>query len=550
MRSILILLFMATNASAANITNKVSLLNISTETAVFSTLSKPQSIRCVNAAGTGYESCAGAGSTPHGDGTNATSGFLCLGVDEDGNCQTALIDATAVDSSTNPVQSNFLFDHDADVSAHHTQTTPNDDAADATFNTFIGTHSSDASAHHSKTVSSEIDHDSITGVSTADHHTQTTANDDVADAAFALFQGTHSADSSAHHVQTVDTNTNASTICSATEYLQGNGSCDVLATGSHTTANDDAADASFALFQGTHSADSSAHHTKTVSGDIDHDSITGVSTSDHHVQTIDTNTNATTICSATEYLEGDGTCDVLATGPHTTANDDAADSTFSTFLGTHSVDASAHHTATNDTNASTICTGTDFLNGSGSCVAGSGHGDGTNATSGNVCLGVDASGNCQEAVVDALAVDTSTNPVQSNALFDHSALFAVHHSRIYEFSWGQDTGKGFKIKTNTYSVGPYFTFDGASDTITSIDMMAGVKAGSGITFDIKFVDEETAEIFATITGISTDTYPPTNYNPVIISTRVPTVISRVSIQGKTSAMGGGKEAYIFSVLIQ
>lgn len=475
MKSLLFIFILATNVQAANITNNVSLLNISSETAVFSTLDRPQSIRCVNAAGTGYESCAGSGG--HSDGTNAPSGFLCLGVDASGNCQTALIDASAVDSSTNPVQSNFLFDHDADASAHHSQTTANDDAADASFALFQGTHSADASAHHTKTVSSEIDHDSITGVSTSDHHAQTTANDDAADASFAVFQGTHSADASAHHAKTVSSeidhdsitgvstsdhhaqtvNSNSETICSATEYLEGDGTCDVLATGAHTTANDDAADTAFALFQGTHSADVSAHHTATVDtfvtnkdthdhlgGDgatIPHSSIGSVGSSDHHAQT--------------------------------TANDDVADASFAVFQGTHSSDVSAHHvqtvdtfvtnkdthdhnggdgadidhanltnvtasqhhTATVDTNASTICTGTDFLNGSGSCVVGGGgHGDGTNATSGNVCLGVDASGNCQEAVVDALAVDTSTNPVQSNALFDHDADASAHHTKTTDAS--------------------------------------------------------------------------------------------------------------------
>ncbi len=39
----------------------------------------------------------------------------------------------------------------------------------------------------------------------------------------------------------------------------------------------------------THTATGGAHHTATVSGDISHDAINDVSTSDHHVKTVDTN---------------------------------------------------------------------------------------------------------------------------------------------------------------------------------------------------------------------------------------------------------------------
>lgn len=48
--------------------------------------------------------------------------------------------------------------------------------------------------------------------------------------------------------------------------------------------------------------------------------------------------------------------------------------------------------------------------------------NGTNAGSSFVCLGVDASGNCETALVDAAAVSASTNPIQSGALFTHAAL--------------------------------------------------------------------------------------------------------------------------------
>lgn len=93
------------------------------------------------------------------------------------------------------------------------------------------------------------------------------------------------------------------------------------------------------------------------------------------------------------------------------------------------VSPSQHHAATINTDASTKCSGTDLLNGSDICVgAGGGHGDGTNAPSGKFTLGVDANGNSQNGTVDASAVDSSTNPVQSNALFDHDANSSAHHT--------------------------------------------------------------------------------------------------------------------------
>ena len=47
------------------------------------------------------------------DGTDAPSGFLCLGVNAAGDCELAVIDVAAINGSTSPVQSNALFDHDA-----------------------------------------------------------------------------------------------------------------------------------------------------------------------------------------------------------------------------------------------------------------------------------------------------------------------------------------------------------------------------------------------------------------------------------------------------
>jgi len=108
----------------------------------------------------------------------------------------------------------------------------------------------------------------------------------------------------------------------------------------------------------------------------------------------------------------------------------------SNVLFDHDFDANAHHAATTDTNANTICTGTgNYLDGEGNCDAlvtdtGAPHGDGTDAASGFLCLGVDASGNCQLAHVDDTAggVDASTKPVTSNVLFDHAGLANVHHT--------------------------------------------------------------------------------------------------------------------------
>ncbi|OGR57128.1 MAG: hypothetical protein A2X36_15070 [Elusimicrobia bacterium GWA2_69_24] len=74
------------------------------------------------------------------------------------------------------------------------------------------------------------------------------------------------------------------------------------------------------------------------------------------------------------------------------------------------------------TTGSSVNAGAFFGDGSNLTGIIPGHGDGTNAGSGFLCLGTDASGNCQTALVDSSAVSASTSPVQSGALFTHAAL--------------------------------------------------------------------------------------------------------------------------------
>ena len=132
----------------------------------------------------------------------------------------------------------------------------------------------------------------------------------------------HEGDASAHHTATV--NTNAATICSGTgNYLDGEGNCDPLVTdtgaphgnGANCSAGSapegvDASGAVEACFDvetaveaTAHEGDASAHHTATV------------------------NTDASTKCSAGEYLSGTDSCDTLSTGAHTTSASDLTSGT-------------------------------------------------------------------------------------------------------------------------------------------------------------------------------------------------------------------------------
>lgn len=107
----------------------------------------------------------------------------------------------------------------------------------------------------------------------------------------------------------------------------------------------------------------------------------------HHTATVDT--NADTICTGTgNYLDGEGNCDPLVTdtgAPHGNGANCAAGSSplgtdaagavegcfdveTDTEATSHEADASAHHTATVDTNANSICSGsTTYLDGEGNC---------------------------------------------------------------------------------------------------------------------------------------------------------------------------------------
>ncbi len=105
----------------------------------------------------------------------------------------------------------------------------------------------------------------------------------------------------------------------------------------------------------------------------------------HHAATV--NTNAATICSGTgNYLDGEGNCDPLVTdtgAPHGNGANCSAGSSplgvdangaveacFDVFTETeatsHSGDASAHHTATVNSDAKTLCTDGEFLRGEAS----------------------------------------------------------------------------------------------------------------------------------------------------------------------------------------
>lgn len=89
------------------------------------------------------------------------------------------------------------------------------------------------------------------------------------------------------------------------------------------------------------------------------------------------------------------------------------------------------HPDARNTDASSKCFGTtNLLNGLDACVApgSGGHGDGTDAGSGELCLGTDSGGNCKIGLTDSVAVSGSTNPLQSSALFTHTSNPNAHHT--------------------------------------------------------------------------------------------------------------------------
>lgn len=266
------------------------------------------------------------------DGTDAPSGFLCLGVNAAGDCELAVIDVAAINGSTSPVQSNALFDHDAltGSSAHGA----------VSANTASQIVTRDGSGNFSAAIiTAALSGNASTASSLAANGANCSANEfnkgvdasGVAESCATLL------DADIPDTITIDlaaaaTALNADpTDCPANEFAtmiaaSGNLTCAAVSTsfiadgsvttpklatdavttvkllnGSVTTpkiGNDAVttvklADASvttpkLGTFFTDHTADASVHHAPTVSADIDHDLITGVSTSDHHIQTVDT----------------------------------------------------------------------------------------------------------------------------------------------------------------------------------------------------------------------------------------------------------------------
>ena len=137
----------------------------------------------------------------------------------------------------------------------------------------------------------------------------------------------HTGSATAHHTPT--TNTNAQTLCTgADESLRGDGDCVEPGGGFTPDADPDVDHSEYS----DHTGSATAHHTAT------------------------TNTNAQTICTgADESLRGDGDCVIPAGGFTPDADPDVDHSEYSDHTGS----ATAHHTATTNTNAQTICTGAD-----------------------------------------------------------------------------------------------------------------------------------------------------------------------------------------------
>ena len=104
--------------------------------------------------------------------------------------------------------------------------------------------------------------------------------------------------------------TSAATICGAGEYLEGDGTCDVLSGGGHT----DGANCSAGSYPLGVDGDGVVQSCTDASTEVDSIVATHTAITDaHHTATIDTNTNASTICSGTTtYLDGEGNCDDIS----------------------------------------------------------------------------------------------------------------------------------------------------------------------------------------------------------------------------------------------
>ncbi|PCJ78381.1 MAG: hypothetical protein COA57_16160, partial [Flavobacteriales bacterium] len=341
----------------------------------------------------------------HGDGADCGNGFYALGVDANGVAVCSAVATAAVSASTAAVSAGALFTHDANASAHHTATVNTDAESKCAAGQFLegdGT-CTDVLEELELDTLAELnaqltDATLVTGAHTTD--TNTNANTICGPGQFLEGDGTCTdvleeleLDTLAElNAQLTDatlvtgahtTDTNANTICAASQFLEGDGTCtdvleelelDTLAelntqltdatlvTGAHTTNTDAASKCAPGQFlEGDDTC-------TDVLEELELDTLAELNTqlTDATLvtgaHTTDTNTNANTICGAGQFLEGDGTCtDVLEELELDTLAE----------LNTQLTDATlvtgAHTTDTN-TNANTICGAGQFLEGDGTCT--------------------------------------------------------------------------------------------------------------------------------------------------------------------------------------
>ncbi len=193
----------------------------------------------------------------------------------------------------------------------------------------------------------DVDHDAITNFVAAEHVTEASISHDT-------IAGVSTSD---HHTATV--NTDAETKCTGNQILEGDGDCVATPVGGGGTMSTikennvqvggadivvlDFLGADFNLAESPDTEiqvvidDGGIDHDATTNfvaaehvteASISHDTIAGVSTSDHHTATV--NTDAETKCSGNDVLEGDGDC-VASAG--------TVDYTGVIFVGKHGNDA-------------------------------------------------------------------------------------------------------------------------------------------------------------------------------------------------------------------